>query len=117
MTNDEIVVAELAPDDCTCEHKALLYTRYIEVLHAKSHEKQADAYGRLTVICGTFICIIVFCFFTFLMLSSWFEHKVTMEMAIVATILGVFVTMVGALFGVSQKKIIQNAMDIMVVKK
>lgn len=118
MSPEEIAyTAELVPSDsCDCEHHAQLLRNYAEVLHAQSHNKQSDAYGRLTVICGTFVCLITFSLFLFLMLSSWYQRKVTIEMMYVATILGLMVTMTGALFGVCQKRIIQNAVDVIKVK-
>ena len=90
MSPEEIAEIEVyTPEPCRCEHYALLCANYAEVMHAKSHNRQAESYGQLIVICGTFICLILFCFFLFLMLSSWFERKVTMEMAIIATMKGI----------------------------
>jgi len=98
---DEIRSAEIPDVLCDCK-------MYVEVLHAKAHLRQTDAYHVLIVICGTSICIMVMAFFSFLMLAAWYERHVTIDTAITATVFGCFTLMFGVLFGVSRKKEIAN---------
>lgn len=100
----EDVHALSIPDDepCDCQF-------YIDVLHAKSNLRQSDAYHILTIVCGTSLCLMVMAFFAFLMLAAWYERKPSVDTLIVATVFGLFSTMIGVLFGVSQKKTIKES--------
>lgn len=53
----------------------------------------------------------VMSFFAFLMLTAWYERRTSVDTAIVTTIFGAFVTMIGVLFGASQKKALTKSVD------
>lgn len=100
---------KINPDDL--EPPTLTASEYVQVLHAKSALRQADAFHILTVFCGVCLCVMVMSFFAFLMLAAWYERHPSVDTAIVTTIFGAFATMVGVLFGISQKKALTRGVD------
>lgn len=109
MSPDELSAIGIPSEPCDCKY-------HVEVLNARSNLRQADAYHILTVVCGTSLCLMVCCFFAFLMLAAWYERHTSVDTLIVGTIFGLFSTMVGVLFGISKKQRLTDAVKALTSK-